>query len=175
MTEIGERARPTRLAGAGHGPDGALVAWSLAEGGRGRRWRSTRTFDGRLVSVLLLEVTPAGRPSRLELTTAAGLLTLHPNAAEDALHGNVVAPGGVRHLAFGWSADHALIVLDEPVAAAALGPDGVRISRTGRLVGLRVDPDLAIESVVLAVQAPLPESPSLPDLRDGAVWPLESD
>ena len=47
-----------------------------------------------------LEVAPNGRVTRLELTTGAGLLTLHPEPDESALHGNVVTPTGIRHLAF---------------------------------------------------------------------------
>ena len=33
------------------------------------------------------------------MTTPAGLLTLHPEPDETAMHGNVVGPDGVRHLA----------------------------------------------------------------------------
>ena len=173
MTERRGPSRPTRLAGAGRGPDEALVTWSLAEGARGRRWRSTRTLDGALVSVLLLEVTPTGRPSRLELTTAAGLLTLHPTAGETELHGNVVSPDGVRHLAFAWSPDHVLVVDDEPIAATALAGQRGRAGRSGRLTGVRVGAGLAVERVTFEPPPGLPEASPLPVLRGAATWPLE--
>jgi hypothetical protein len=101
--------------------------------------------DGQLVQALLLEVSPAGRPSRLEMTTPAGLLTLHPEPDESAMHGNVVGSDEVRHLALGWSADHDLLVLGSPASAT------VAIRRWGRelMVGasrtfalLRIDDDL---------------------------------
>jgi hypothetical protein len=108
---------PLRLGGRIVLPDGASIAWSVAEGRRGHRWREALTRDGRLERSLLLEVDPEGRPSRLELTTAAGLLTLHPAPDARELHGNVVTTGGVRHLAFTWSPEHELLVLGSPAAA----------------------------------------------------------
>jgi hypothetical protein len=97
---------------------GDVLVWSVAEGLRGRRWRESITRDGALRRSLLLEVSPAGGPARLELTTAAGLLTLHPDGDGRTLHGNVVTPTGIRHLAFEWSFEHELLVLDSPAAAA---------------------------------------------------------
>jgi hypothetical protein len=105
-----------RRGGRGTLPDGALLTWSLAEGGRGRRWRATRTVDGRLDATLLLEVDGAARTARLELSSAEGLLTLHPSVDRRELHGNVVAPDGIRHLRFDWSPDHELVVEGFPVA-----------------------------------------------------------
>jgi hypothetical protein len=67
--------------------DGRHVVWSVADGRRGRRWRATTTRDGALETAMLLEVGLDGRPTRLELATAAGLLTLHPEAA-GWLHGH---------------------------------------------------------------------------------------
>ena len=70
---------------------GETVLWSVAEGRRGRRWRSARRdADGNLVSDLLLELDPVGRWTRLELATTAGILTLHPEPDDTAVHGNVV-------------------------------------------------------------------------------------
>ena len=51
------------------------------------------------------------------MTTRAGILTLHPEADESAIHGNVVWAGGVRHLAFGWRPDHELFVVGSPASA----------------------------------------------------------
>jgi hypothetical protein len=67
---------------------------------------------------MLLEVSPAGRPTRLEVVSATGLLTLHPDADGRELHGNAVTTTGIRHLRFDWSAEHDLIVGRSPVAAA---------------------------------------------------------
>ena len=74
--------------------------------------------NGVISHALLLEVDTNGRPSRLELTTPAGLLTLHPEEGSGALHGNVVAADGVRHLSLAWSAEHGLAIEGRPVASA---------------------------------------------------------
>lgn len=100
-------------------PDGSEIAWSVADGRRGRRWRTATTRDGTLQASLLLEVGTDGRPARLELTTAAGLLTLHPEAG-GSLHGNAVTPGGVRHIAFDWGEDHGFEIEGNPVPTAAI-------------------------------------------------------
>ena len=107
---------PVRRGGRGTLLDGALLTWSLAEGGRGRRWRASRTVEGRLHATLLLEVDAADMPARLELSSAEGLLTLHPSSDRSELHGNVVTPDGIRHLRFDWSPDHELAVEGFPVA-----------------------------------------------------------
>ena len=99
-------------------PGGLAVVWSVADGRRGRRWRESAGRDGTVSRSLLLEVSPAGRPTRLELTTAAGLLTLHPDTEGRELHGNVVTAAGIRHLRFDWSAAHELFVVASPAAAA---------------------------------------------------------
>ncbi len=69
---------------------------------------------------MLFEVDRAGRPSRLELTTPAGLLTLHPSADQREIHGNVVSATGegVRPLAFPWGPEHELEVVGRPLASA---------------------------------------------------------
>jgi hypothetical protein len=73
--------------------------------------------DGQLVGALLLETLPDGTVTKLELTTAAGLLTVHPEGS--TLHGNVARPGGMEHVALPWSAGHVLIVVGTPATAAA--------------------------------------------------------
>ena len=107
-----------RRAGAGTLADGAELVWSVADGRRGRRWRAVATLDGSVTHALLLEVDLAGRPSRLELATPAGLLTLHPEEGSGRLHGNVVTPGGMRHVALPLGDDHGLEVEGRPIAAA---------------------------------------------------------
>ncbi|HEX5148403.1 MAG TPA: hypothetical protein VFW02_04930 [Candidatus Limnocylindrales bacterium] len=98
-------------------PDGDEVVWSVADGRRGRRWRAATIHVGVLTSSMLLEVDVDGRPGRLELTTPAGLLTLHPEAT-GSLHGNAVTPGGVRHLTFAWSDEHGLEIDGLPIPTA---------------------------------------------------------
>lgn len=117
MTDPRSPEPPVRLGGVDRRADGSRVLWSVAEGRRGRRWRANGLGpDGTLRAALLLEVDRDGRPVRLELSTAAGLLTLHPEPDFGAIHGNVVGPGGVRPLAFGWSPDHALWLADLDVS-----------------------------------------------------------
>jgi len=97
--------------------DGSQLVWSVADGRRGRRWRAMTARDGHLVETLLLEVGGDGRPTRLELSTSSGLLTLHPEPS-GGLNGNVVTPAGVRHLSFAWSDKHELAIDRLPIAAA---------------------------------------------------------
>ncbi len=107
-----------RRAGIGTLADGLQLSWSVADGHRGRRWRAVASSNSVITHALLLEVDVDGRPSRLELTTPAGMLTLHPEEGSGGLHGNVVTAEGVRHLALGWSAEHGLDVEGRPIAAA---------------------------------------------------------
>ena len=85
---------------------------------------------------MLLETSPAGRPTRLEMTTPAGLLTLHPEPDETAMHGNVVGPDGVRHLALPWSAEHELFVVASPASATIV------VRRLGRTLTVGVSTEL---------------------------------
>lgn len=119
---------PLRVGGRTLQPDGATVLWSVAEGRRGRRWRAVTARDGATVSDLLLETAGDGRPSRLELATASGLLTLHPGDDGSTLHGNTVSMAGVRHHALPWGEGHLLVVDGSPIAeAAAVRPLGGRL------------------------------------------------
>jgi len=124
---------------------GDLLTWSQAEGERGTRWRESIARDGQLIRSLLLEVSSAGRATRLEMTTMAGLLTLHPEPDESAMHGNVVGASGVRHLALPWSAEHELLVIGSPASAtlAVRQLEGrVIVGATTHLEVLRIDDDL---------------------------------
>jgi hypothetical protein len=169
-------AGPVRRGGRGTLSDGARLTWSLAEGGRGRRWRASRVLGGRLEGTLLLEIDGTGRPARLELGTADGLLTLHPDGGERELHGNVVTPSGIRHLRFDWSPAHELVVDGFPVVLMAAlrrgrdpgerpavivdgrlecGPGTIRLDRLGREFDIDAD------------GAPA-------GLDDAEAWPLEA-
>ena len=108
---------PIRRGGRARILDGAWIVWSQAQGARGTRWReSIETADG-VARVTLLETTVGGRPSRLEIAGPPGLLTLHPEPDESALHGNRVGPDGVRPFAFDWSPEHELLLLRSPASA----------------------------------------------------------
>jgi hypothetical protein len=109
-------SRLVRVAGTATLADGTEITWTLADGRRGRRWRAAMRRRGELTGALLLEIGVEGRPVRLELASAAGLLTLHPESS-GGLHGNTVTAEGVRHLALPWSDDHWLET--EPLAISA--------------------------------------------------------
>ena len=137
-----------RRAGAGTLADGSRLVWSVADGRRGRRWRAAASSNGVITHALLLEVDVAGRPSRLELTTPAGMLTLHPEEGSGGLHGNVVTASGVRHLALPWSGDHGLEIEGRPIAAAVTahrlsGSVAVGEGRTVPVVVITADLDVA--------------------------------
>jgi hypothetical protein len=132
-----------RRAGRGTLPDGTTLIWSLAEGERGRRWRAAATVEGRLTHALLLETSPGGKVQRLELTTASGLLTLHPEPDGRAIHGNVVHVGGVRPLAFAWGPEHEIEVVDRPFASAVMLR---RLGKTVEVGGGETVPVLSIDA-----------------------------
>jgi hypothetical protein len=141
-----------RRAGSGMVPGIGQVTWTVADGARGRRWRAMLLDDDTLFGAVLLETGPDGRVQRLEVTTAAGLLPLHPTG--DTLHGNAVRPAGVTHLAFPWSDDRILLVAGTPTTAAAaarvlLGRLGVGEGRT--VSGVLVTPALDARSVAFRV------------------------
>jgi len=108
-----------RVAGRAVLPGGTLT-WSIAEGRRGRRIRSTLHDGNGLGLVVLLEVASDGRHTRLECATGSGLLTLHPEPDERSAHGNVVGHAGVRPLVLGWSPSHWLEIPGVPVVAATI-------------------------------------------------------
>lgn len=162
----------TRSGGRLEHVDGSTVVWTIADGRRGRRWREVRTRDGAVEQVVLIETDPDGRFTRLEVSGAAGLLTLHPEPDHSTLHGNVVGTGGVRHLAFPWSARHGLLVEGSPCSVAALAwrrpPGTVTVLRIGDdLVPRVADCDLGtLGSSPMADGSPAGDGPS---------WPLEMD
>jgi hypothetical protein len=156
--------RAGRLATGG----GETVLWSVAEGRRGRRWRSLRlAADGQVVTDLLIEVDAAGAWVRLELGSASGLLTLHPQPGGGAVHGNAVTPDGMRHHAFAWGSDHRLVVEGDAVAVCALAAG----SPSGAGPGLLVARDLE----VVARASLVAPRPARPDGLPGPSWPLEVD
>jgi hypothetical protein len=162
---------PLRRAGRGRLPDGSTIVWSVSEGTRGRRWREIRrTADGTLVTSLLLETHPDARFAHIELSTATGLLTLHPEG-DGTLHGNVVTTHGIRHvIGLPWTPRSVVLVEGSVFASAAakrtLGgnvADGVRIT-------LALDILPVHETISLDV-----DGDGLPLLDDAAAWPLEAE
>lgn len=116
-------SQPVRLAGRVRRSDGSTVTWTLAEGGKGRRWREV-VADGRSVRwSLLYETDPVGRFSHLELATPSGLATLHPET-DGTLHGNVVTEAGVRHVvAFAVPNGAAMLVQGSFISGAVIARD----------------------------------------------------
>jgi hypothetical protein len=168
-----------RRAGRGQAVDGSDIVWSIAEGARGRRWREMRrSVEGGLISSLLLETDAEDRFSHIELSTAAGLLTLHPEG-DGTLHGNVVTDDGIRHVAgLPWPRDSVVLLAGSPTAAAAAGRT-IAVSGTERVHVLTIYVDLAIEESDADVEGgggrPRVLDPGLPLLRDAQTWPLEED
>jgi hypothetical protein len=183
---------PLRRAGRAPLDGDRTLLWTAAEGARGRRWRAS-VVEGDSVGVsILLEVGSNDRPSRLEVTTAAGLLTLHPDRSGSRLHGNVATADGVRHVDLPWSDAHHLDVAGCPVTLAVIAnalraevPAGASIDVPVVTVGRSLVPTEAVarldrtsdrswhleidgRSLEVAVDAD-----GLPDPADGVDWPLE--
>jgi hypothetical protein len=187
-----------RRAGTGLLADGSQLGWSVADGRRGRRWRAVASSNGAITHALLLEVDSQGRPGRLELTTAAGMLTLHPDASGRWLHGNVVGASGVRHLSLPWSDEHGIEVEGRPIAAAVTAARLARILEVGEgrdIPVVMVAADLVISEAthrysrvdqgewrIEAVSGNVPATVLRVDdrgipagLRGSREWPLELD
>jgi hypothetical protein len=188
-------AARVRRAGSGHLPGGRRMTWTVADGARGRRWRSISTHgDGRLEAVLLVETDPAGRLVKLELATGEGLLTLHPDGSPVRLHGNVVRASGVEHVDLPWSEAHALFAGASPVTAAVAvaGPlAGIGVGEGWTRPAVEVGIDLRLRPATWRVARTAERrwrllaadgGPSLavdldddgiPTAADAASWPLE--
>jgi hypothetical protein len=172
-----------RRAGRGTAADGSVITWSVAEGRRGSRWREVRVRGESVVSSLLLELDAAGRFSHLELSTASGLLTLHPEG-DGTLHGNAVGAGGVRHvMAVPWTRDDILLVAGSPTSRAAAArrieasPAGDAPRAKGVGFGIVVGLDLSAERRAIGrSERAVPLDPDgLPIFGDGLSWPLERE
>jgi hypothetical protein len=184
-----------RRAGAAYLADGAQLVWSVADGTRGRRWRAMSSADGIITHALLLEVDIGGRPARLELTTPAGLLTLHPGPDGTSLHGNVVTSLGIRHLTFAWSGEHGLSVDGRPLADAVTAhrlADTAQVGETRPVAVVAITPDLTLREETVQferrgdatwrIMQPGGEHLLVIDalgipaaLTDAVEWPLELD
>jgi hypothetical protein len=158
-----------RRGGHGRAPDGSIVTWTVAEGRRGRRWREVVVVGEGIRSSLLHELDPDGRFSHLELSTAAGLLTLHPEG-DGTLHGNVVTTSGVGHVVgVPWNPDTAVVLEGSTVCLAA----------AERQVDGRGWLQITLDLHLRPMTGPLPEvavdADGLPVLDAGGTWLLERE
>jgi hypothetical protein len=157
-----ERAFVRRGGARGDGPTSSI--WSVAEGARGRRWRTVETTAGRVGRAILLELDPEGRPTRLEVATAAGLLTLHPEPDERSIHGNVVRAGGIDHLALAWSDRHEIVVGEVGGWAIA--------ARVGRRLAVGATVEVPVLEVGLDLG--LVERTGVVQRLDAAAWAIDA-
>jgi hypothetical protein len=150
---MGDRRPFARLAGSGRLPDGRRLTWTVADGSRGRRWRSTTVdADGRLVLALLVEVGLDGAIQKVEAAAAAGLLTLHPEARW--FHGNVARDGSIEHTTL-RRYDGAVLVGASPVAVAVVAAqltDRVAVGASVDVVGVEIDDDLLVSGMAWRVE-----------------------
>jgi hypothetical protein len=154
-----------RRAGTGALPDGWLVTWTVAEGTRGRRWRWTVVSPAGMRHAGLVELDPDGRFGRLELETAHGMLTLHPDLDRRAAHGNVARPGGVDPVEIAWSDDDGLAMEDDPFGSAVARWQGR---------GWVVAPDLQLRREDGGDTRALDlDERGIPRLDEAREWPLE--
>jgi hypothetical protein len=171
-----------RRAGSGRFVDGSDVIWSVAEGQKGRRWREVRSKAGVVESSLLLETFPDRRFAHLELSTAAGLLTLHPEG-DGTLHGNVVTATGVWHVTgLPWPAGSAVVVDGSAVSIAAaawfLALDHSPTEPSNRRAVVMIDPSLGVKAASIPADGlshDRIDADGLPILENGQSWPLEID
>lgn len=154
-----------RLAGQGRLPDARAIAWSVAEGTQGRRWRWTLTTgQGSLIHAGLIELDVDSRFKRLELETGTGMLTLHPDHDGPTAHGNVVRPERVDPIVIDWPAAASVAISDDPFGSAVAGWRGI---------GWLVRDDLTLEHDPIAVSSLECDRRGVPLLMEPQEWPLE--
>jgi hypothetical protein len=169
-----------RRAGSGRFVDGTDVVWSVAEGRKGRRWREVRSRGGAVLSSLLLETFPDRRFAHLEVSTPAGMLTLHPEA-DGTLHGNAVLATGVRHVVgLPWPED-GVVVLDGSAISIAAASWFIRdadppTDDAGRRPVAMIDPGLQVKVSSIPADAlshDQIDADGLPMLDGARSWPLD--
>ena len=148
--------------------------------------------EEQVVGSLLLETRPDGTLAKLELAGAAGLLTLHPEAA--TLHGNIVRPAGIEHLALPWDDDCLLLVVGTPTTAAAAAArlaDRIGVGEGHTVAVVSADVGFTVERQTYRVirssetrwrfipahggpgVAVTLDADGIPILDDAETWPLE--
>jgi hypothetical protein len=159
-----------RRAGRGRLADGRTVLWSVAEGGRGRRWRwvyqEHQAFVG---TVGLVERLPDGRFGRLELAAYGGLLTFHPDSDGRAAHGNIVTAERVQPIEAPWQPEWGVGIVGDPFGSTVGGwvGSGLAISWMQGAIMWR-DPGSYADVEIVAT-----DSRGVPQLVDADEWPLE--
>lgn len=152
---------PSWLRRAGFLPleDGRTVTWTVAEGRRGRRWREavTKPDQPGIRHSLLLETDPSGWFSHLELSTEAGLLTLHPEG-DGTVHGNVVSARGVEHVrGLEWE-PHGIVLVDGSIVCRLAAFPGlgsvVAAGSALEVLVLRITRDLRLLAAREAIERP---------------------
>jgi len=91
---------PRRIAARERDARNREVVWTAADGRNGRRWRELALDASGVARTLLLETDQQGAWQRLEISSAEGLLTLHPES-DGSIHGNIASRNGVRHISLG--------------------------------------------------------------------------
>ena len=164
-----------RVAGTGRIPvDGTTVTWSVAEGHRGRRWREAITRDGAVVHSLLLELDPEGRFAHAELTTPAGLLTLHPEG-DNTLHGNAITRAGVTHVrGLPWGRED-VVLIDGSVVSSVVAGHWQLARGLAALDVVRVQSDLSLARERGKLESAPVDGRGMPLLDDSQQWPVEED
>ena len=181
--------RYLRMGGRGTTAAGRSVIWSVAEGGKGRRYREVRRAGEGIAHSLLLETDPEGRFSHLELSTPSGLLTLHPEA-DGTLHGHAIVSDGVEHVAgLDWEPDAIVAIEDSVVcvmAAAHLLRPTLDVGSSLARHAAWIPPTLWVEIRPIRVgrapggtwqlgsDGPIEIEPTgVPVLAGGETWPLD--
>ena len=118
----------------------------------------------------LIELDRAGRFARLELETAGGMLTLHPDETGSMAHGNVVRHDRVDPIAIAWRNGASIAIEGDPFGTAFTG-------RRGR--GWVVTVDLRVRaadgtSFAVADGAVALDERGVPRLLAALEWPLEA-
>ncbi|MFL5756612.1 MAG: hypothetical protein ACJ77N_09970 [Chloroflexota bacterium] len=179
-----------RRAGRGRTDDGAVAIWTISDGSRGRRWREAVVdIDGGIRSSLLFETDRDRCFSHMELSTAAGLLTLHPET-DGTLHGNVVSRDGIRHVVgLPWQRTGIVGIEGSPLALAAalfLLERQVGEGSALEVASIEIGLDLIVTAGRSRVERMTADgwrlggravdrtrAGGLPALRDAVDWPLE--
>lgn len=153
-----------RLGGRGRLPDGGIVVWSVADGARGRRWRWVVDDIGILREAGLVELDVDGGLLRLEISSSAGLLTLHPEK-DGSIHGNVVNDAGVRPIALAVSGRPAIRIDGDPFGSALLQGTGE---------GIGIGPGFAVAREARAAPSLPLDVRGVPVLDESTEWSLEA-
>jgi len=180
-----------RRAGRGRTDDGAVAIWTISDGSRGRRWREAVVdHEGSIRSSLLFETDLDRCFSHMELSTAVGLLTLHPET-DGTLHGNVVSRDGIRHVVgLPWERAGVVGIEASPLALAAalfLLERQVGEGTALEVASIEIGLDLVVTAGRTWIERRTDgwrlggravdrgRAGGLPALRDDVDWPLELD